>query len=348
MTVIIARQRRSGFTLIEVIVAVAIVVVLAGAITPMVFRELMQAREDATVSELSALSRGLADFYADTGRLPSEVEGLAALVADPGVTGWQGPYVASGRGDPVQEATTDEFNRDYAYDLAPTTVPADAAAALVASGGVDGTFDAGSVGGTWTLAGGGDDLVQPVVVGPIDRDKQRECDDELAALAEAARAFYEDRAAFPTSTAQLSPDYLDAGVDGGAFLDPWNQGYGLVLVSGGTTAEVLWIRSRGPDRQDDGGGDDDRDLMVSSVPPGRKTSLWKLAIAQTALNNNPTLALTGSWPADRTALGLADAFASDGWGRSFAVNVASRPIYSVGPDGNGALVGDNLPAGVGP
>ena len=40
-------------------------------------------------------------LYADTGLLPSEPEGLAALVVDPGVSGWQGPYVATERGDPV-------------------------------------------------------------------------------------------------------------------------------------------------------------------------------------------------------------------------------------------------------
>ncbi len=39
-------RNHAGFTLIEIIVAVAIVAVMAGAITPLVFRQLVQARED--------------------------------------------------------------------------------------------------------------------------------------------------------------------------------------------------------------------------------------------------------------------------------------------------------------
>ena len=40
-------NRRGGFTLIEIIIAVAIVAVLAGAITPLAFREYMRAREES-------------------------------------------------------------------------------------------------------------------------------------------------------------------------------------------------------------------------------------------------------------------------------------------------------------
>jgi hypothetical protein len=46
-------------------------------------------------------------------------------------------------------------------------------------------------------------------------------------------------------------------------------------------------------------------------------------------------------------LSLSSAFAEDGWGNDFGVDVASRTIYSVGPDGNGVTVDDNLPTGVG-
>ena len=66
------------------------------------------------------------------------------------------------------------------------------------------------------------------------------------------------------------------------------------------------------------------------------------------LNNQPSLALTGSWTTDRALLGLTGAFDRDGWGNVFGVNVTARAVYSVGPDGNGILVTDNLPAGVGP
>lgn len=339
---------RDGFTLLEVIIAVAIVAIIAGAITPLAFRELMAAREDATRIELATIEDALLAFYEDTGRFPSEAEGLGALLADPGVAGWEGPYVDAKAGNPLAELGTDSFNRTYLYDLAPVTVPAGAADIVVASGGRDLAITAGSVGGAWTVDPPSDDLLALVSRGPTDRAKSRDADAELNALAEAARAWFEDHAAFAANLALLVPSYLDAGVDGGGLVDPWNRPYLQTITVGGANPPRLNLRSSGPDRQDDNGGDDDISLDVSSVPPGRKATLWKLEIAQTALNSSPTLVLTGLWSNDRGALGLTPAFDLDGWGRPFAVNAAARAVYSAGPDGNAALVGDNLPAGVGP
>jgi general secretion pathway protein G len=162
---------RGGFTLVEVVVAVAIVAILAAAVTPLAFREMSRAREDATLDELASLRQGLLDFYEDTGRFPSEAEGLGALVADPGVSGWQGPYVGGGDGLPLAEATTDAWGGTYLYDLGPVTVPAGAADVVVASGGIDGLVTFGAVGGTWTIDGAGDDLLSVVAAGPVNRDK---------------------------------------------------------------------------------------------------------------------------------------------------------------------------------
>lgn len=341
------RTSRAGFTLIEIIVAVAIVAVLAGAITPMVFRELMQAREDATEAELGAIADGLVDFYADTGRLPTEAEGLAALVVDPGITGWQGPYVMSDRGDPVAETGNDGFNRAYVYDLSPSTQPAGAADAVVVSAGRNATVDAGTLGGTWQLAGAVDDLVQAVTVGPVDRKKNAEAQAEVMALADAIRAYYSDHTAFPTGTADLIPDYLNQGVDGSALIDPWNQGYLVSSASLGGAVVELNVRSAGPDRVDNAGGGDDIAVVVSNVPLGRSISEWKQQNAQAAVNSSG-MALTGVWPSDRAALGLPAAFDVDGWGQPFLVHTGANMVYSAGPDAVAGQVLDNVPAGVGP
>jgi len=194
---------RVGFTLIEVVVAVAIVAIMAAAITPLAYREITRAREEATLDELAALRNGLLEFYEDTGRFPSEAEGLGALLTDPGANGWQGPYVGGGNGLPLVEATTDAWGDPYLYDLRPTTVPAGAADLIVASGGIDGAVTFGSVGGTWTVGGAGDDLLALVAVGPVNRGKLEDCETELKAIAEAARRYFEDRAAFPNDASDL-------------------------------------------------------------------------------------------------------------------------------------------------
>ncbi len=97
----------------------------------MVFKELQRAKEEATVAELQAIKSGLEDFFADTGRFPTEAEGLLALVADPGVTGWSGPYVGGGHRNPSEEVASDAFGSNYLYDLTPTTNPAGVAEVLV-------------------------------------------------------------------------------------------------------------------------------------------------------------------------------------------------------------------------
>ncbi len=338
---------RAGFTLIEVIIAVAIVAVLAGAITPMVFNELMQAREEATERELTAIAAGVVDFYTDTGRLPTEAEGLGALVSDPGAVGWQGPYVKSDRGNPVTEASTDGFNNAYVYDLSPTTVPGGAADVVVVSAGRNGTLEAGSLGGTWQMAGVGDDLIQSITTGPVDRTKLAEAEAEVMALATAIRAYYADHTGFPGSVAVLIPDYMDQGVAGGALIDPWNQGYLVSAATAGGAVVNLTVRSSGPDRVDNGGTGDDIAVVVSNMSLGREISTWKQDTAQAAINNSGHV-LVGTWPANRAALGLPATFDVDGWGQQFLVLAGANMVYSAGPDAVAGNVIDNVPAGVGP
>lgn len=338
---------RTGFTLIEIIIAMAILAILAGAVTPLVFKELVRAREEATEIELNALQEGLLNFYEDTGRFPSESEGLVALIVDPGLAGWAGPYVASERIDPAEDVGEDSFGDPYLYDLAPATNPPGSADVIVASGGADHLVTFGSVGGTWNVSAAGDDLLALVSTGPMNRNKIAVGERELEALGEASRHYYEENRTFASDPNDLADNYLDRGLDGDALIDPWNRPYELNIDNSGDTP-VLTVLSYGPDRLDDGGGDDDLMLSVSSVPPGRKTTRYLLAIAQTVLNENSSLVLSSNWAAVRADLGLADAFAQDGWARDFQINDTSRTVYSAGPDGNPGTTADNIPAGVGP
>ncbi len=337
---------RDGFTLIEIIIAVAIVAIMAGAVTPLAFKELMRAREDSTLKELAGIEHGLLQFYEDTGRFPAESEGLAALVNDPGLNGWLGPYLDTGQGDPVSAITTDAFGDAYVYDLDPATSPAGAANLIVASSGSDHALTFGSLGGTWTINGTGDDLLQLITSGPVNRDKILTSEQEMVLIGDAAAKYYQDHISFPSGAADLSGDYLDPGIAGGGFIDPWNQAY--VLLGDGNVPPTLTVKCLGPNRTDDSGNGDDLTLAVSSIPPGREVTVDRLNVAQSALTADQALSLTGNWPTDRASLGLAVVYELDGWGQTFAVNIGSRAIFSIGPDGDPNTTGDNIPVGLGP
>ncbi|MDE2184070.1 MAG: type II secretion system major pseudopilin GspG [Alphaproteobacteria bacterium] len=88
------RRRQDGYTLMELLVVLAILGLLAAIATPMVLHYLESAKVSTAKTEVSNLSAGLDLFKYDVGRYPTTAEGLnALLVAPPGVDNWNGPYV---------------------------------------------------------------------------------------------------------------------------------------------------------------------------------------------------------------------------------------------------------------
>ncbi len=95
------RARRlfeAGFTLIEVIVVVAVLTLLAGIIVPMV----SSVQEDAKVAKIlsvtDAIKKACERHYADTGYLATELSNSTAtsnheLSITQSTTGWKGPYL---------------------------------------------------------------------------------------------------------------------------------------------------------------------------------------------------------------------------------------------------------------
>ena len=94
------RRRRlaHGFSLVEMLVAVAIVGLLVGLVGPAALRQLQGSRVTATEAQIAQIRAALDIFQIDTGRLPTSDEGLAILV-DPGagIPGWNGPYLRDGQ-----------------------------------------------------------------------------------------------------------------------------------------------------------------------------------------------------------------------------------------------------------
>ena len=92
----LARRRtdEAGYTLMELLVVLAILGLLAAIATPMVLHYLDSAKVSTAKTEVSNLAAGLDLFKYDVGRYPTTQEGLQALISAPeGVDNWNGPYV---------------------------------------------------------------------------------------------------------------------------------------------------------------------------------------------------------------------------------------------------------------
>jgi general secretion pathway protein G len=88
---------RAAFTLIEILVVLAIIATLAALVGPAVFRNVGDSRAQAARSQLELFALALEQYRLDNHVYPSTEQGLAALRTMP-VTGepprkWRGPYL---------------------------------------------------------------------------------------------------------------------------------------------------------------------------------------------------------------------------------------------------------------
>lgn len=88
------RKGEAGFTLVELLVVMVILVLLASLVAPRVMGYLGTSRSKTAKVQIESLSTSLELFKLDTGRYPTAREGLQALVQPPaGVRNWNGPYL---------------------------------------------------------------------------------------------------------------------------------------------------------------------------------------------------------------------------------------------------------------
>lgn len=100
----------AGFTLLEILVVIAILGLLIGLVAPAALRQLGGARTSVARQSIERLSSVLDLYKLDVGSYPTTEQGLQALNTRPsGVASWGGPYL-KGDGQPV-----DPWNRAYLY-----------------------------------------------------------------------------------------------------------------------------------------------------------------------------------------------------------------------------------------
>jgi type II secretory pathway pseudopilin PulG len=126
-------QRRlatAGFTLIEIVVILAVLTILATAITPAILQQVVDTKIESTRKEAKVLfeamtgrsdTPGSYGFVGDMGRLPVSFEELITPQAGTNLyttatfrnvgMGWKGPYINVG--DSKEDYLLDAFNRPY-------------------------------------------------------------------------------------------------------------------------------------------------------------------------------------------------------------------------------------------
>jgi general secretion pathway protein G len=103
-------ESQAGFTLVEMLVVIAIIGLIMGLIGPRVLNYLSESKVKAARIQLQSFVTALDLYYLDAGRYPSSSEGLSALVKQtPGVAAWNGPYLKGGN------VPNDPWNHAYIY-----------------------------------------------------------------------------------------------------------------------------------------------------------------------------------------------------------------------------------------
>lgn len=101
---------RNGFTLLELVVVLAILGLLAAIVGPQVIKYLGSSRSETAAVQVKNVDAALKLLRLDAGRYPSAQEGLQALVTQPpGMADWRGPYL------PNASALTDPWGNPYRY-----------------------------------------------------------------------------------------------------------------------------------------------------------------------------------------------------------------------------------------
>jgi general secretion pathway protein G len=102
-------RKRRGFTLIEILVVVAIIGLLASLVAPKLFNKLASSKRKIAKAQIELIGNALDAFRLDVGRYPTTEEGLKVLWKNPGnIPNWDGPYLPK----PIKE---DPWGHPYVY-----------------------------------------------------------------------------------------------------------------------------------------------------------------------------------------------------------------------------------------
>lgn len=101
--------RVHGFTLLELLVVVAIIGLLAAYVGPRYFSQLGKSESTVAKAQIESFEKALDQYRLDTGRYPATEQGLAVLVVKPANDKkWNGPYLS-------KDVPSDPWGNPYRY-----------------------------------------------------------------------------------------------------------------------------------------------------------------------------------------------------------------------------------------
>ena len=112
-----ANRARAGFTLVEIMIVLAILVLLIAMVGPRLLKQQDKADKQITQQQINSIEQAL-DFYkVDNRTFPSTEEGITALISKPADEGrsrnWDGPYLDTG------EIPVDPWGNSLRYEYPP-------------------------------------------------------------------------------------------------------------------------------------------------------------------------------------------------------------------------------------
>ena len=105
----IRARGKGGFTLVELLVVMAIIALLAALVGPKLFPKLGKGKQSAAKAQIELIGQALDQLRLDVGRYPTTQEGLNALMVNPGIDNWEGPYLK-------KALPPDPWGKPYQYE----------------------------------------------------------------------------------------------------------------------------------------------------------------------------------------------------------------------------------------
>ncbi len=109
------KQRRAGFTLIEILLVLTLLGIVASLLAPRVFSGLGRGKISATKIQIKQLEGNLDRYRIDCNRYPTTDQGLQALIEKPAGGAQCKNYDPNGYNDGKKKVPSDAFGNEFKY-----------------------------------------------------------------------------------------------------------------------------------------------------------------------------------------------------------------------------------------